>query len=146
MEESFILNETVLKSHNENVGGNAGSDESDKELDSQGRNVVDSDDARNKVVKAIKGVTKVMDAQRRELRELRMFMESQLSSGSCSSQLETREKKSLGSVWHNGEDMTKIEGKTPKNYGRNIARLKEKEDPSATKAGSEQSQWFRSKK
>ena len=31
-------------------------------------------------------------------------------------------KTSLGSVWHNGEDMTKIEGKTPKKYGRNLAR------------------------
>ena len=122
LEESFILNETVPKSDNENVDGNAGSDQSDKELDSQGRNAVDSDYAMNKVVKAIKGVTKVMDAQRRELRELRMFMESQLSSGSCSSQLETRERKSLGSVWHNGEDMTKIERKTPKKYGRNLAR------------------------
>ena len=49
-------------------------------------------------------------------------MESQLSSASCSSQLETREKKSLGSVWHNGEDMTKKEGKTQKKYGRNLAR------------------------
>ena len=84
--------------------------------------MVDSDDDINKVVKAIKGVTKVMDAQRRGLRELRMFMESQLTSGSCSSQLETREKKSLGCVWHNGADMTKIEGKTAKKYGRNFAR------------------------
>ena len=90
LEESFILNETVPKSHNEDIDGNAGSDELDKELDSQGRNLVDSDYAMKKVVNAIKGVTKVMDAQRRELRELRMFLESQLSSGSCSSQLKTR--------------------------------------------------------
>ena len=48
LEESFILNESVPKSHNENVDGNAGSDESDRELDSQGRNKVDSDHPMNK--------------------------------------------------------------------------------------------------
>ena len=114
----------VVQSETENSDNDEDDDDDDDnevgDLDDQ--NSDSSSGILKSVCKAVRSVKKVMDAQRRETRQLRLFLESQLKECPSVSHSVAVTGNSLAPVLRNGEDMTKVQGKTPKKYGRNLAR------------------------
>ena len=108
----------------ENNGNNQESEI--EEVETEGEEAVDaSSDTSilNRVCKAIRSVTKVIDNQRRETRELRLS-ENELKAATSApssvvSEVSNVEKRQ---IFLKGEDMSLVEGKTAKKYGRNLAR------------------------
>ena len=107
---------------------NGNSQESEiEEVETEGEEAIDaSSDTSilNRVCKAIRSVTKVIDNQRRETRELRLYLENELKAAtpapsSVVSEVSNVEKRQ---IFLKGEDMSLVEGKTAKKYGRNLAR------------------------
>ena len=98
-----------------------------EEVETEGEEAIDaSSDTSilNRVCKAIRSLTKVIDNQRRETRELRFYLENELKAAtpaqsSVVSEVSNVEKRQ---IFLKGEDMSLVEGKTAKKYGRNLAR------------------------
>ena len=107
----------VVQSETENSDDNDDDDDDNEVGDLGDQNSDRSSGILKSVCKAVRSVKKMMDAQRRETRELCLLTVTKRMSkcfSFCSCYW-----KFVSTCLRNGEDMTKVQGKTPKKDGRN---------------------------